>query len=125
MGFGGIPRCPHPLDEPRLQREVQRTQQRVLVGVEPVDGADGHARLPCDVGNRDGLEPCPREQRERGALIVRRPIVGEAPVRFEHEVRFAGIGGLVLAQLLGPGFRRALPPTMEAVARRAQGIGEQ
>lgn len=56
-----------------------------------------------------------------GALVVRRSIIGTGPTCFRHEVRFIGIGGLLFSQLLGRGFRRALPPTMKAVAQQAEG----
>lgn len=56
-----------------------------------------------------------------GTLVLRRSIVGSHPTRFVHHVRFTGIGGCVLSRFLGPGFRRDLPPTMAALARRAEG----
>ena len=54
-------------------------------------------------------------------LTVTRTIIGQNPTRFRHDVRFEGALAGVWAGQFGPGFRAALPPTMEAVAARAEG----
>jgi len=54
-------------------------------------------------------------------LTVTRTITGEHPTRFRHDVRFAGILGAFWAAQLGPTFRAALPPTMDAIRARAEG----
>jgi hypothetical protein len=59
-----------------------------------------------------------------GALLVERTIIAARPCRFRHEVRFTGVGGWLLAPLLGPGFRTQLPPTMAALARLAEGCDQ-
>ncbi|MDX2234773.1 MAG: SRPBCC family protein [Hyphomonadaceae bacterium] len=53
-------------------------------------------------------------------LTVRRVFVGDAPTRLRHEVRFSGPLGWFWADRFGPGFRAALPPTMESLARLAE-----
>lgn len=56
-----------------------------------------------------------------GALVVRRSIVGTDPTVIRHDVLFEGEGGVAMSPTLGPIFRAALPPTVEAVADRAEG----
>ncbi|WP_156254870.1 SRPBCC family protein [Sandarakinorhabdus oryzae] len=55
-----------------------------------------------------------------GALVVRRTILQAQPCRFRHDVRFTGIGGRLLAPILGRDFRAKLPPTMAALAALAE-----
>ncbi len=55
-----------------------------------------------------------------GSLVVTRTLDTTHGTRFTHDVRFRGVGGAVLAPILGPRFRRALPEvmqTLEALAR--------
>jgi hypothetical protein len=52
-------------------------------------------------------------------LEVRRSLVGANPTRFRHDVTFKGALGGFWASRFGPGFRKALPPTMEAIAEIA------
>lgn len=56
----------------------------------------------------------------RAKLTVRRTIIGTLPTRFRHEVSFSGAMAAAFAQQLGPGFRKALPPTMREVAAIAE-----
>lgn len=53
-------------------------------------------------------------------LTVRRTITGTSPTRFRHEVSFSGAMAVTFAKQLGPGFRKALPPTMRAIAALAE-----
>lgn len=57
-------------------------------------------------------------------LEVRRSLVSENPTRFRHDVTFKGALGGFWASRFGPGFRKALPPTMEAIAEIAERDGE-
>lgn len=52
-------------------------------------------------------------------LMVRRFIVGKSPTVFRHDIRFEGPQAERWANLLGPGFRAALPPTMTELSRLA------
>lgn len=54
-------------------------------------------------------------------LTVTRTLIGAQPTRFRHDVAFAGLLGGFWAGQFGPGFRAALPPSMEALAARAEG----
>jgi hypothetical protein len=54
-----------------------------------------------------------------GELTVRRSILQSAPCRFRHDVRFVGAGGWLLSHILGPGFRKQLPPTMAMLSALA------
>lgn len=56
-----------------------------------------------------------------GRLTVRRTVVSTSPTVIEHEVEFSGLTGWLFAQLLGGGFRQALPPTMHKLAAIAEG----
>ena len=58
-------------------------------------------------------------------LTIRRTIVGASPTRFRHEVSFSGASAVVFANTLGPGFRKALPPTMREIAAIAEGRSAQ
>lgn len=60
-------------------------------------------------------------------LEVRRIFVSRQPTIFRHEVRFKGLFAGVWAGRFGPGFRAALPPTMEGLAVLAEqnATGEQ
>jgi Polyketide cyclase / dehydrase and lipid transport len=53
-------------------------------------------------------------------LTVRRTIIGTSPTRFRHDVSFSGPMGGVFAKRFGPGFRKALPPTMREIAALAE-----
>lgn len=54
------------------------------------------------------------------SLTVERAITGTEPTRFQHTVSFSGpLAGYWSGQF-GPGFRAALPPTMEALADLAE-----
>jgi uncharacterized protein YndB with AHSA1/START domain len=54
------------------------------------------------------------------SLTVSREITGTAPTRFRHSVSFSGpLAGYWSGQF-GPGFRAALPPTMETLAAMAE-----
>lgn len=54
-------------------------------------------------------------------LVVRRDFVHGPVTTFRHAVHFEGPLALLWASLLGRGFRRALPPTMQALADLAGG----
>ena len=57
------------------------------------------------------------------SLSVTRTILSSgqnAPTVFRHDVRFDGLLGGFWAKRYGPGFRAALPPTMEAITTLAQ-----
>ena len=54
-------------------------------------------------------------------LTVRRAITGTSPTRFRHDVSFSGSMAEMFAKQLGPGFRKALPPTMRIIAALAEG----
>jgi len=58
-----------------------------------------------------------------GSLIVRRSIIGTDPTVIRHDVVFEGEGGIAMSGTLGPIFRKVLPPTVEAVADRAEAFG--
>lgn len=61
-----------------------------------------------------------------GRLTVARTITGVDPTTFRHHVRFEGLGGRLLAPLLGRRFRRLLPEAMDRlahVAERGQSAG--
>ena len=53
-------------------------------------------------------------------LEVRRSFVSRNPVVFRHDVSFKGALAALWANFLGGNFRKALPPTMEALAERAE-----
>ena len=53
-------------------------------------------------------------------LEVRRSFVGTNPTVFRHDVSFKGFLGGFWAGRFGPGFRQALPPTMETLAELAE-----
>ncbi len=53
-------------------------------------------------------------------LTVTREIIGTSPTRFRHDVRFSGLMASFWASRFGPGFRAALPPTMNTLARLAE-----
>jgi hypothetical protein len=55
-----------------------------------------------------------------GLLVVRRTILQDRPCRFRHDVHFEGIGGYLLSHLLGPSFRRQLPPTLQKLSDLAE-----
>jgi hypothetical protein len=54
-------------------------------------------------------------------LTVTRTITGTSPTRLRHDVAFSGLLGGFWAGRFGPGFRAALPPTMETLIARAEG----
>lgn len=54
------------------------------------------------------------------SLTVAREITGTGPTRFRHSVSFAGPLAGYWAGQFGPGFRAALPPTMETLAGMAE-----
>lgn len=59
------------------------------------------------------------------SLTVDREITGTAPTRFRHTVSLSGpLAGYWSGQF-GPGFRAALPPTMEALADLAEAQAPQ
>ena len=53
-------------------------------------------------------------------LEVKRSFVSETPVTIQHEVSFKGLLGGLWGRILGPGFRAALPPTMETLVQLAE-----
>lgn len=53
-------------------------------------------------------------------LVVERHFISRAPVVFEHRVWFEGPLARLWSRLLGPGFRRVLPPTMQKLATFAE-----
>ncbi|MEM6538265.1 MAG: SRPBCC family protein [Pseudomonadota bacterium] len=53
-------------------------------------------------------------------LEVRRSFVSISPTVFRHDVTFKGFLGSFWSGRFGPGFRQALPPTMEAIAELAE-----
>lgn len=53
-------------------------------------------------------------------LTVRRSIISTAPTVIRHEVTFSGWLGGFWAARFGPGFRQALPPTMEGLVGIAE-----
>lgn len=86
-----------------------------------VIGADGR-RSPFTVIEHDeGRSYAFSTALPNGALVVRRSIVGTDPTVIRHDVLFEGEGGVAMSSTLGPIFRAALPPTVEAVADRAEG----
>lgn len=52
-------------------------------------------------------------------LNVRRILISQKPTGFRHEISFTGPMAFFWATLLGPGFRKALPPTMATLAKLA------
>lgn len=54
------------------------------------------------------------------SLTVAREITGTEPTRFRHTVSFSGPLAGYWAGQFGPGFRAALPPTMETLAQLAE-----
>lgn len=58
-------------------------------------------------------------------LTVRRLFVAHAPTVFRHEVSFSGALASFWAGRFGPGFRVALPPTMDTLAKLAQAQAAQ
>lgn len=56
-----------------------------------------------------------------GKLTVRRTVVSVSPTVIEHEVNFSGFSGWLFGQILGRGFKKALPPTMHKLADIAEG----
>ena len=53
-------------------------------------------------------------------LTVRRTIIGTSPTRFRHDVSFSGPMAETFAKRFGPGFRKALPPTMREIGALAE-----
>lgn len=53
-------------------------------------------------------------------LAVRRRFEAGEMTRFTHDVSFSGPLAALWSMILGPGFRQALPPTMETLARLAE-----
>lgn len=53
-------------------------------------------------------------------LEVRRSFTATKPTTFRHDVRFTGPLGGFWAGRFGPGFRQALPPTMDTIAVLAE-----
>ena len=53
-------------------------------------------------------------------LTIRRSFVGKSPTRFRHDVSFSGPMATAYVSRLGPSFRKALPPTMDALANLAE-----
>lgn len=53
-------------------------------------------------------------------LTVERSITSRAPTEFRHDVSFSGPLAFLWSRLFGPGFRRALPPTLRAIGRIAE-----
>lgn len=58
-------------------------------------------------------------------LVVARSFVGQSPTIIRHDVHFERLLGGFWAGLLGPGFRKALPLTMDALVKLAAGRPEQ
>ena len=58
-------------------------------------------------------------------LIVEREITGTAPTRLRHTVSFSGPLAGYWSDQFGPGFRAALPPTMERLADLAEARAPQ
>lgn len=56
-----------------------------------------------------------------GRLAVERTLVGTEPTTFRHHVRFEGLGGWLLAPVLGRQFRRLLPEAMDRLASVCEG----
>ena len=56
-----------------------------------------------------------------GGLVVTRTLepLDDGGTRFTHDVRFRGVGGFLLAPMLGPDFRRMLPRVMMDLATLA------
>jgi len=59
------------------------------------------------------------------SLTVARAITGTEPTRFRHTVSFSGPLAGYWSSQFGPGFRAALPPTMEALADLAEAQAPQ
>ena len=57
-------------------------------------------------------------------LVVRRSFLPSEGTVFRHDVSFTGLLAGLWAGQLGPGFRKALPPTMERLARQAEKTGQ-
>lgn len=55
------------------------------------------------------------------SLTVERVLTGTEPTRFRHSVSFSGPLAGFWAGQFGPGFRAALPPTMDTLADLAEG----
>ena len=53
-------------------------------------------------------------------LFVDRAVVGECPVTIRHSVWFEGLLAPLWSAILGPGFRRALPPTLARLVALAE-----
>ena len=53
-------------------------------------------------------------------LVVTRSFISREPVVFRHDVAFEGLLGGFWAAQFGPEFRRALPPTLDALADMAE-----
>ena len=53
-------------------------------------------------------------------LVVRRSFPPSDGTLFRHDVSFTGLLAGIWAGQLGPNFRKALPPTMERLARQAE-----
>ena len=58
-----------------------------------------------------------------GRLVLTRTLGDGAPVTVRHEVAFSGPLSLVWAVVLGRGFRRQLPPTLDDLVAVADGPG--
>jgi hypothetical protein len=54
------------------------------------------------------------------SLTIERKFIGTNPTCFRHIVHFSGFLGRLWAKLLGPGFRTALPVTMDCIAALAE-----
>ena len=57
-----------------------------------------------------------------GRLLVERTIMRTEPTTFQHRVRFEGVGGALLAPLLGRQFRSMLPEAMDRLADAAERV---
>ena len=55
------------------------------------------------------------ETRMPGAVLRVDRSFNDGRTAFTHRVTFSGLSAFACARLLGPGFRRALPPTMRAL----------
>lgn len=82
---------------------------------------------PFVVEEVDGGRRCRvRVRLPAASLVLERsllPSYAHSETLVRHDVRFAGPLGPVFAVLLGRRFRRLLPPTLDALVRRAEGTG--
>lgn len=79
-----------------------RTSTFVVVEVEQGEHATYEVRLPA------------------ARLVLRRSLTGHRSRRLRHEVTFGGPLAPVWAVVLGRGFRRQLPPTLDALVTAAE-----